>query len=102
MLRGKLYDVQVHTAQDWERNVTYAAQAVVGGDISVDAPMPGLVLEVCATVGEATQKGDVLVVLESMKMKTDIRCPQDGTIQAVHVAADDRVTQGQALVTVSS
>jgi biotin carboxyl carrier protein len=64
--------------------------------------MPGLVLEVCVAPGQAAQAGDVLVVLESMKMKTDIRCPQDGTIRAVHVVADDHVTQDQVLVTVSS
>jgi biotin carboxyl carrier protein len=68
--------------------------------VPVETPMPGLVLEVCVAPGQAAQAGDVLVVLESMKMKTDIRCPHDGTVQAVHVAAHDHVAQGQVLVTV--
>jgi biotin carboxyl carrier protein len=102
MLAGKLYDVQVHDAQTWERDVRRADSPEAGGEIAVQSPMPGLVLEVCVAPGQVQQKGDVLVVLESMKMKTDIRCPRAGTVQAVHVAAQDHVAQGQLLVTVSS
>ena len=101
MLRGKLYSVKVQDAEARKRNVPRAIRPIVGGEVSIEAPMPGLVLEVCTTVGEAAQAGDVIVVLESMKMKIDIHCPQDSTIQAVHVVAGDHVTQGQALVTVS-
>jgi biotin carboxyl carrier protein len=102
MLRGKLYTVQVHDAHAMERDTPRTAKQVLGGELVVEAPMPGLVLEVHATPGQVKQAGDVLIILESMKMKTDIRCPQDGTIEAVHVAAQDHVTQGQRLVTVSS
>ncbi len=101
MLRGKLYAVEVHNGRAWEREAPRAAKLVAGGEVPIGAPMPGLVLEVHVTVDQAARAGDVLVVLESMKMKTDIRCPQDGTIQAVHVAAHDHVTQGQPLVTLA-
>jgi biotin carboxyl carrier protein len=101
MLRGKLYAVEVHNGRAWEREAPRAPKLVAGSEVSIQAPMPGLVLEVCVTAGQAARAGDVLVVLESMKMKTDIRCPHDGTIQAVHAAAHDHVTQGQPLVTVS-
>jgi biotin carboxyl carrier protein len=102
MLRGRLYSAKVRDAEAWERDVPRATHPIAGGEGLIKAPMPGLVLEVRATAGEETQAGDVIVVLESMKMKTDIHCPQDGTIQDVHVVAGDHVTQGQALVTVSS
>jgi biotin carboxyl carrier protein len=101
LLRGKLYGVEVRQGDSWEREAPRAASLAAGSEVSIEAPMPGLVLEVCAAAGQHTQAGDVLVVLESMKMKTDIRCPQDGTVETVHVAAQDHVTQGQVLVTVS-
>ena len=100
MLRGKLYTVQVHDARTWE--ASRADKPVDSGETAIKAPMPGLVLKVHAAAGQTKQKGDVLVVLESMKMKVDISCPRDGTVQAVHVVAHDHVTQGQALVTVSA
>lgn len=101
MLRGKLYEVEVHNGRAWERELSRPARLTAGSEVSIDAPMPGLILEVCVTADQAAQTGDVLVVLESMKMKTDIRCPHDGTVRAVHVAAHEHVTQGQPLVTVS-
>ena len=63
--------------------------------------MPGRVLETLADVGHAKRAGEVLIVMESMKMQIDLRCPRDGVIQAVHVAAHEHVTQGQALVTLA-
>jgi biotin carboxyl carrier protein len=102
MLRGKLYTAKVRDADTRGQDVSRADHPVAGGERSIVAPMPGLVLEVRATAGEKTQAGDVLVILESMKMEIDIRSPQDGTIQAVHVVAGDQVTQDQNLVTVSS
>ena len=102
MLRGKLYDVRVEDENTRKPDAPRAVQPIAGGEVSIEAPMPGLVLEVCTTAGQATQAGDVLVVLESMKMKSNIRGPRDGTTRAVHVAAGDRVMQGQLLVTVTS
>ena len=64
--------------------------------------MPGLVLETRGDVGCALQAGEILIVLESMKMQIELRCPQNGVIQALHVAAHDHVTQGQVLVTLHS
>ena len=101
MLRGRLYAVQVQDGRACERKAPRAGRLVAGSEVSIEAPMPGLVLEVCVTAGQAVQAGDVLVVLESMKMKTDICCPHDATVEAVRAAARDHVTQGQVLVTVS-
>ncbi|MBC7252290.1 MAG: biotin/lipoyl-binding protein, partial [Anaerolineae bacterium] len=54
------------------------------------------------TAGQELQAGDVLLVLESMKMRTDLSSPQVGVVQAVHVAAGDQVDQGQVLITIST
>lgn len=66
---------------------------------SVDAPMPGNILEVKAANGVAVKSGDVLVILEAMKMENEIVAPQDGTVVAVSVAKGDTVEAGQSLVT---
>ena len=66
---------------------------------SVDAPMPGNILEVKVANGAAVKSGDVLVILEAMKMENEIVAPQDGTVVAVSVAKGDTVEAGQSLVT---
>jgi pyruvate carboxylase subunit B len=101
MLEGKLYTVQVQEERAREQSALPPTLPAVQGDVLVKAPMPGLVLEVLADVGQKTQAGAVLVVLESMKMRIELRCPQDGVVQAVHTAPDEHVTQEQVLVTVS-
>ncbi|HEV7943060.1 MAG TPA: biotin carboxylase N-terminal domain-containing protein [Solirubrobacteraceae bacterium] len=75
-----------------ERSVHHA------GTDSLQAPMPGVVLEVRTQQGNEVGEGDVLVVLESMKMELSVSSPEDGVVGAVHVSVGDRVTQGQALL----
>jgi biotin carboxyl carrier protein len=99
MLQGKLYTAQVQEAG--VQTVSDLTPLVAGDENLVEAPLPGLVLEVLAEAGQERRAGEVLVVLESMKMRTELRCPQDGIVQDVHVAAHDCVAQGQILVTMS-
>ncbi|MGA8353153.1 MAG: biotin carboxylase N-terminal domain-containing protein [Solirubrobacteraceae bacterium] len=75
-----------------ERSVYHA------GTDSLQAPMPGVVLEVRTQQGNEVGEGDVLVVLESMKMELSVSSPEDGVVGAVHVSVGDRVAQGQALL----
>ena len=66
------------------------------GDLS--APMPGTVIEVKVTVGEQVSAGQVLVVLEAMKMEMAIRSPRDGSIRSISVTRGDPVVAGSMLV----
>lgn len=102
VLRGKLYTVKVQEERAWQQTVPGLNPPTAEGEILIKAPLPGLVVEVLATAGQALQMGDALLVLESMKMRTDLCAPQAGVAQAVHVAAGDQVDQGQVLITIST
>ena len=67
----------------------------------VKAPMPGLVVRVDVSAGEAVEAGAGLVVVEAMKMENELRAPHRGVVAQVHVAAGDRVEKGAPLVTIS-
>lgn len=75
------------------------AAAAGAGAIKINSPMPGNILSVKASAGQAVKKGDVLMILEAMKMENEICAPQDGTIASVQAAAGDSVESGDVLVT---
>ena len=64
-----------------------AAKPVAAGAATISAPMPGKVLEVKVKAGDAVKSGDVLMILEAMKMQNEIMAPADGTISDVRVSA---------------
>jgi biotin carboxyl carrier protein len=63
--------------------------------------MPGKILGVKANPGQAVKKGDVIVILEAMKMENEIVAPQDGTIASINVATGDSVEAGATLATLN-
>ena len=71
------------------------------GATAVKAPMPGNIMKVNAKVGAAVKKGDVLVVLEAMKMENDVCAPADGTVASVEVAQGATVETDAVLVTLN-
>ena len=75
--------------------------AGAGSGNGVRAPLSGTVARVLVDEGQAIEAGDALVVLEAMKMETEITAPEAGTVKAVLVSVGDPVTGGQALVEVA-
>ncbi|HDR1874987.1 TPA: sodium-extruding oxaloacetate decarboxylase subunit alpha [Pasteurella multocida] len=67
----------------------------------VSAPMSGNIWKVVAKEGQKVAEGDVLLILEAMKMETEIRASQAGTVQSIHVKAGDTVAVGDTLMTLS-
>lgn len=71
------------------------------GRVKVTAPMQGKILAVKASAGQAVKRGDVLLVLEAMKMENDIVAPEDGTVAGIHVAVGDAVDSGATLISLN-
>ena len=77
-----------------------AAAPVAGGENAVKAPMPGTILKVNVQNGQAVKEGDVLVVLEAMKMENEILAPKAGTVTQVLVSKGSTVDTGAGLVVI--
>lgn len=73
----------------------------VQGSVTVAAPMPGKILGIKASVGQAVKKGEVLVILEAMKMENEIVAPEDGTVASINVANGDSVEAGATIATLN-
>lgn len=78
-----------------------AAPAGAQGAVKVSAPMQGKILKINAAVGAAVKKGDLLLVLEAMKMENEIYAPQDGTVATVECSVGDSVETGKVLVSMN-
>ena len=79
-----------------------AAAPVPAGAATVSAPMPGKILSVAVKPGDAVKRGQVLLILEAMKMQNEINAPCNGVIRKIHVAAGQSVMQDELLVEINS
>ena len=78
-----------------------APKAAGQGSVKVNSPMPGKILSVKTSVGQAVKKGEVLMILEAMKMENEMVAPEDGTVASIDVAAGDSVEAGVVLATLN-
>ena len=69
------------------------------GSVEINAPMPGKILDVKASAGQEVKKGEVILILEAMKMENEVVAPQDGTVASIEVGSGDMVESGQILAT---
>ncbi|MDD6207344.1 MAG: biotin/lipoyl-binding protein [Clostridiales bacterium] len=113
-VNGTAYDVTVEegaaataapvkTAAKKSAPAKKAAPAPSGsqGAVKVNSPMPGKILDVKASAGASVKKGEVIMILEAMKMENEIVAPQDGTIASINVSAGDSVEAGAVLATLN-
>ena len=68
------------------------------GSVKITAPMPGNILDAKVNAGDTVKKGQVLLILEAMKMENEIMAPQDGKVSSVNVAKGSTVNSGDLLV----
>ncbi len=78
-----------------------AAPAGGAGSIKVSSPMPGKILAVKANVGDSVKKGQVILILEAMKMENEVVAPEDGTIASIDVTVGASVESGDTLATLN-
>ncbi len=101
LMRGDLFTAVVEDEREKRLRAAAGAAATAGAEFNLKAPMPGLIVAVPVSEGQAVQKGDILIVLESMKMQNELKSPREGTVTRVKAKAGDNVDHNQILVTVT-
>ena len=100
LLRGRLYPVKVEDEREKRLRAAAGGKVEEAGEFHLKAPMPGLVVALPVNEGQAVEKGQVLVILESMKMQNELRSPRAGTVTRVRVKPGEGVEQRQTLLSV--
>lgn len=98
LLRGTLFTARVEDEREKRLRAESGSQAAEGGEHILKAPMPGLVVKVPVKEGEKVEQGDVLLILESMKMQNELKAPRAGTVQHIRVSEGDNVEQRETLL----
>jgi len=100
LLFGRSYTVSVIDEREKRLRAASGVGVSAGVEFHLKAPMPGLLVDIPVGEGQEIQKGDVLVILESMKMQNELKSPRDGTVARVHVEVGESVEQHHTLVSV--
>lgn len=98
LLRGSRYIANVEDEREKRLRAESESHAAVKGEHILKAPMPGLVVKIPVKDGEEVEKGDVLLILESMKMQNELKAPRAGTIRRIRVSEGDNVEHKEALL----
>jgi biotin carboxyl carrier protein len=100
LLRGRQYQVKVEDEREKRLKTAAGGSGISGGEFQLKAPMPGLVVSTLVEEGQEVKKGQVLLILESMKMQNELKCPRDGVVGRVRIKAGESVEQRQTLLSV--
>ncbi len=101
LLLGRLYSVRVEDEREKRFRAAAGWRVAERGEFHLKAPMPGLVVAVPVQEGQQVGKGDVLVILESMKMQNELKSPRDGVVTRLRISVGDSVEQSQTLLSVT-
>ncbi|PWH12974.1 MAG: acetyl-CoA carboxylase biotin carboxyl carrier protein subunit [Anaerolineae bacterium] len=99
LLHGQQYKATVEDEREKRLKTAGGARAETG-EFHLKAPMPGLVVSVPVEEGQTIKKGQVLLILESMKMQNELKSPRDGTVHRIRVRPGESVEQRQTLLSV--
>jgi biotin carboxyl carrier protein len=102
LLLGQRYNI--HVEDEGARRAARARKAERPSEdavIVLKSPIPGLIFDVPVSEGQEVKKGDILVIVEAMKMENELRAPRDGIVKATFTVPGDSVDKGQPLVTLS-
>lgn len=100
LLLGQFYSVKV-TDEREKRLLASQFSLPISAEFTLKAPMPGLIISLLVAEGQPVEKGQILLILESMKMQNELRAPRSGKISHLKVKSGDSVSQKQVLLTIT-
>jgi biotin carboxyl carrier protein len=100
MFQGGVYSADVEDEREKRLRAAMSGGVAEHQEYHLRAPMPGLVVAVPVHEGQAVNKGEVLLVLESMKMQNELRSPRAGTVARLRIKPGDRVEQKDTMMSV--
>jgi biotin carboxyl carrier protein len=100
-LQGIQYRVVVEDEREKRLRSSFGGGPAPSGEFHLKAPMPGLVISILVAEHQNVNRGDVLVILESMKMQNELKSPRDGVVSRIRVQQGDNVERKQTLLSVA-
>lgn len=98
---GETHDVQLVDERTHRLAGLRGAAGTQSGEVVLRAPMPGVIVEIAVTAGQAVEKGQTLIVLESMKMHNEFTAPRAGTIHSIRVEKRQPIEKGAVMLTLT-
>lgn len=100
LMSGDLYEIEVTDERAQRLAAMGGTGADIAGEIQIRSPMPGLIVDIPVSEGEEVNKGQTLVILESMKMENELKAPRDGVVVRIEAGKGQSVEQNKILVTI--
>jgi biotin carboxyl carrier protein len=100
LFHGALFTARVEDEREKRLRASLAGRVAEHEDFHLKAPMPGMVVSIPVQDGQVVKKGEVLAILESMKMQNELRSPRDGKVARLRVKVGDRVEQKDTMLSV--
>lgn len=100
LMHGQFYPVTVEDEREKRLKTTLGNKASDHGEYLLRAPMPGLIVTIPVEEGQNVEKGDVLLILESMKMQNELKAPRGGQVSRIRVKPGESVEQKQTLLSI--
>ena len=100
LMRGRQYSVKVEDERERQLRAAAGNSLIKQGDFHLQSPMPGQVVSIPVQEGQEVKQGDVLLILESMKMQNELKSPRSGRVSRILVNPLENVEQKQTLLSV--
>ena len=98
LVKGRRFSVQVEDEIERKLRLAAGSSPAIQGQVIIQSPMPGLVIDIPVQEGEEVSEGQVLVILESMKMQNELTAPRDGVVARVQAEVNDNVERKETLL----
>lgn len=100
-LSGEIFEVVVEDERTRRLTGLKSGSSGISGEAVVKAPMPGVVIDVPVTVDQEIEKGEIVVILESMKMQNEFKAPRAGTVKTIKIKPGDRIEQNTVMIVIA-